>query len=76
MRSHRRRAIALRGAPRQRCKPDVPIYHIAISVPPARGCSLAQRRALLAGTMLAGGVLLTALAVPSALADGGTGVSV
>ena len=68
MPSHRTRAMALRGVPYQRSAPDASISDIAIAVASAR----ARRRVLLAGAMLAGVVLLTALA-DSALADGGKG---
>jgi uncharacterized protein with beta-barrel porin domain len=66
------RAVARRGAPRRRCAPDASISDFAISLAPARAHSRAQRHALLASTMLAGVVLLTAFAGP-ALADGGAG---
>jgi autotransporter-associated beta strand protein len=62
------RAVAPRGAPRQWGAPDASISDIAIAVASAR----ARRRVLLAGAMLAGVVLLTALADP-AFADGGKG---
>src|SRR5215471_12042508 len=55
MRSHRMRAVAPRGAPRQWGAPDASISDIAIAVASAR----ARRRVLLAGAMLAGVVLLT-----------------
>ena len=45
---------------------------VVISLAPARARSLMQRRALLAGTMLAGAVMLAALPGP-ARADGGAG---
>jgi hypothetical protein len=66
------RAMGLRGAPRQPCAPDASISDSVILLAPARARSREQRTALLAGTMLTGVVLLTALA-GQALADGGAG---
>src|SRR5262249_39075565 len=73
MRSHRRCAMARRGARRQPWALDASVSDSVISVAPARARGLVQRRALLAGTMLAGVVLLTALAAAPARADGGAG---
>src|SRR5262249_57798690 len=73
MPSHRTRATALRGAPHRRCALDASISDIAILTAPARTRGGGQRRALLAGTMLAGVVLFTALAAAPARADGGAG---
>jgi uncharacterized protein with beta-barrel porin domain len=72
MSSHDMRAFALRVAPHQPCALDASVSDRVISVAPARTRSLVQRLALLAGTMLASVVLLTALVGP-ALADGGAG---
>jgi len=65
--------MALRGARRQPWALDASVSDSVISVAPARARGLVQRRALLAGTMLAGVVLLTALAAAPARADGGAG---
>jgi len=73
MPSHRIRAMALRGAPRQPSAPDASISDNVISIAPARARGLVQRRALLAGTMLAGMILFTALSAAPARADGGAG---
>ena len=62
----------MRGVPLARCAPDASLSDLVISLAPARARSLMQRRALLAGTMLAGTVLFAALANP-ARADGGAG---
>jgi hypothetical protein len=72
---HRNRAVALRGAPHRRCALDASISDMAIAVVPARARGLVQRRTLLAGTMLAGVVLLNALTPAPARADGGAGGS-
>jgi hypothetical protein len=64
MPSHRIRAMAMRGAPHQPSAPDASISDNVIST--ARARSFGQRRTLLAGTMLAGVVLLTALAAAPA----------
>jgi hypothetical protein len=68
MRSRHTRAVAQRVAPRARCAPDA-----CHSVTPAQACRLAQRQALLAGTILAGVVLLTALAGAPLCAESGAG---
>jgi uncharacterized protein with beta-barrel porin domain len=65
------RAMALRDAPHQRSALDASISDIANAVAPAQARSVA--RSLLAGTMLAGVVLLTAFATAPARADGGAG---
>ena len=76
MPSHRMRATAVRGAPHRPCSLHASVSDSAISVAPAKARSLVQRRSLLAGTMLAGMVLFTAVADIPALADGGKGGSV
>jgi len=58
--------MAMRGAPHQPSAPDASISDNVISIAPARARSFGQRRTLLAGTMLAGVVLLTALAAAPA----------
>src|SRR6516165_10577824 len=72
MPSHRTRAMALRGAPHRRCARDASVSDTVILVAAARARGLVQRRAMLAGTMLAGAILFTALAGPAS-ADGGAG---
>src|SRR5262249_11570589 len=58
---HRMRAMALRDALHQRCALDASVSDTVISVAPTRTRRWVQQRALLAGTMLAGTILLTAL---------------
>ena len=72
MHSYRMRAPATRGVSFTLRLPDASISDIVISLAPARARSLMRRRALLAGTMLAGAVMLAALPGP-ARADGGAG---
>src|SRR5258707_13258873 len=53
MRSRRTRAMARRGAPRQRWTQDTSVCDSVISPAPARTCLLTRRGALTAGLLLA-----------------------